>query len=83
MNDRQHCVLAIRLYSSRQCERACIASAKSSAQECEEECGRLYYRGFQPEFGLVEQLFTPMDSIVPREPVNIAKQLFLSAPSFC
>ena len=81
MNDRQHRVLAIRLYSSRQCERACIASAKSSAQECEEECGRLYYCGFWLEFGLVEQSFAPVDSIVPREPVNIAGHLFLSAPS--
>ena len=81
MNDRQHRVLAIRLYSSHQCERACIASAKSSAQECEEECGRLYCRGFQPEFGLIEQSFPPVDSIVPRELVNIAEHLFLSAPS--
>ena len=81
MNDRQHRVLAIRLCYSRQCERACFASVKLSAQECEEECGRLYCRGFQLEFGLIEQSFLPVDSIVPREPVNIAKHLFLSAPS--
>ena len=83
MNDRHHRVLAIRLCYSHQCERACLASVKSSAQECEEECGRLYCRGFEPEFSLVEQSFAPVDSNVPREPVNIAKQLFLSAPSFC
>ena len=81
MNDRQHRVLAICLFYSRQCERACIASAKVSAQECEEECGHLYCRGFPPEFDLFEQLFAPVDSIVPREPVNFAEHLFLSAPS--